>query len=84
MNTHNQCFFGRNQKKLYMDTPSYLELCCFSLWYTKVCVFVYSAGPISRALDLGADIVVTGRCVDSALVLAPLLHTVSMKKWHAV
>ncbi|XP_077598163.1 uncharacterized protein LOC144213524 isoform X6 [Stigmatopora nigra] len=33
------------------------------------------AGPIRRCLDLGADIVVTGRCVDSALALGPLMHT---------
>lgn len=32
------------------------------------------AGAIRVALDAGADVVVTGRCVDSALALGPLAH----------
>ncbi|XP_068223288.1 uncharacterized protein [Palaemon carinicauda] len=33
------------------------------------------AGPIARALDCGADVVITGRCADSSLALGPLMHS---------
>lgn len=39
---------------------------------------VCRAQPIRRCLDLGADVVVTGRCVDSAVALGPLMHAVGL------
>ena len=34
----------------------------------------FGAFPIKQALSEDVDVIITGRCVDSALVLGPLLH----------
>jgi len=38
------------------------------------------ARPIAEALDMGADVVITGRVVDSALTLGPLMHEFSWQE----
>lgn len=46
----------------------------------------FGAGPMAEALRLGADIVITGRCTDTGLALAPMLHEFgwSLDDWDKV
>src|SRR5699024_6823631 len=37
------------------------------------------AQPVAAALDRGADVVITGRCVDSAVTLGALVHAVGWR-----
>ena len=40
----------------------------------------FGAFPIAQALDQGAEIVVTGRCTDTGLALAPMIHEFHWKE----
>ena len=53
-------------REMFRDEPLPLRLASIN---------AYLGGfPIATALEAGADIVLTGRCVDSALALGPLIH----------
>jgi hypothetical protein len=53
-------------RDMFTDEPVPLEIRSMNAYL--------GARPIAAALDAGADIVVTGRCVDAAVVLGPLQH----------
>ncbi|MCU4565358.1 acyclic terpene utilization AtuA family protein [Acinetobacter sp. WU_MDCI_Abxc222] len=56
----------RNIQEMFSDEPLSEQVASSNAYLGAVA--------IRDALDLGADIVITGRVVDSAVVLAPLLH----------
>jgi len=66
-----QCHIVKNTLQTAFSTILPTGLYLYIIFSRK-----FRAGPIARALDLGADIVITGRCVDSAVTLAPLIHQV--------
>lgn len=67
---------GDDVTQLIPQLEAFEDGSCGKLLGPAASAHVYSgARPLVRALELGADVVIAGRCVDSALVLAPLIHT---------
>jgi hypothetical protein len=59
------------------ELTSYRDMFTGEVWPERdfTCINAYlGAAPIAAALAQGADVVITGRVVDSALVLGPLMH----------
>jgi hypothetical protein len=57
---------GANARDMFTDEPIPADISSLNAYL--------GARPIAQALDAGAEIVVTGRCVDAAVVLGPLMH----------
>ncbi|HTP73895.1 MAG TPA: acyclic terpene utilization AtuA family protein [Burkholderiaceae bacterium] len=57
---------GEGVRDLYSGEPLPAEVLSANAYF--------GALPIAAALSAGADIVITGRCVDSAVTLGPLIH----------
>ena len=60
---------------------NFTAVCVCSVFCKHIVMFLRGF-PIAEALSLGADVVVTGRCVDSALTLGPLIHQVRRTASH--
>ena len=67
------CFISHTYLVRIVSNSISHEYSCYAIVYKNMWCRAF---PIAEALGLGADIVVTGRCVDSALALAPFIHEV--------
>ncbi|HME09723.1 MAG TPA: acyclic terpene utilization AtuA family protein, partial [Bryobacteraceae bacterium] len=69
-------FLAQKQEMRNMDTGAPLSTVRPRILSANAYI---GAFPLSEALDTGADVVIAGRCTDTALTLAPMIHRYDWK-----